>query len=74
MAQNDQRRFTRLVGHPLAEDIRFRERSAAERVNGALKDSYGGRFIRVRGNEKVLCHLMFGIMALAIEQIMRLVT
>lgn len=67
-------RARRLVGHPLAENIRFRERSAAERVNGALKDSYGGRFVRVRGHEKVLCHLMFGILALAIEQIMRLVT
>ena len=58
----------------LAEDIRFKERSAAERVNSALKDSYGGRFVRVRGHDKVLCHLMFGILALAVEQLMRLVT
>jgi len=67
-------RAMRLVGHALAEDIRFKERSAAERVNGALKDSYGGRFVRVRGHAKVLCHLMFGILALAVEQLMRLVT
>jgi len=29
---------------------------------------------RVRGHAKVLCHLMFGILALAVEQLMRLVT
>src|ERR1019366_2651293 len=62
------------AGHALAEDIRFRERSAAERVNSALKDSYGARFVRVRGHDKVLCHLMFGILALAAEKLMRLVT
>jgi len=67
-------RAMRRVGHVLAEDIRFKERSASERVNGALKDSYGGRFVRVRGHGKVLCHLMFGILALAVEQLMRLVT
>ena len=67
-------RAMRNVGHALAEDIRFKERSAAERVNSALKDNYGGRFVRVRGHDKVLCHLMFGIVALAAEQLMRLVT
>ena len=67
-------RARRCAGHALAEDIRFKERSAAERVNSALKDSYGARFVRVRGHDKVLCHLMFGILALAAEQLMRLVT
>ena len=67
-------RAMRHVGHAFAEDIRFKERSAAERVNGALKDSYGGRFVRVRSHAKVLCHLMFGILALSVEQLMRLVT
>ena len=67
-------RARRLVGHPLAEDIRYNERSSAERVNGALKDNYGGRFVRVRGPAKVHCHLMFGVLALTAEQLMRLVT
>jgi hypothetical protein len=67
-------RARRLVGHPTAEDIRLRERSAAERFNSNLKDNYGGRFVRVRGPEKVMCHLMFGVLALTIEQLMRLVT
>jgi len=29
---------------------------------------------RVRGHAKVLCHLMFGVLALTIDQLMRLVT
>jgi hypothetical protein len=46
------------AGHTLAEDIRFKERSAAERVNSALKDSYGDRFVHVSGHDKVFCYLM----------------
>jgi hypothetical protein len=61
------------VGYELAEEIRYNERSAAERVNGAIKDSYGGRMVRVRGHAKVFCHLMFGVLALTAEQLMRLV-
>ena len=72
-APETEARARRRAGYHLAEDIRYRERSGAERVNGALKDNYGGRFVRVRGNAKVLCHLMFGILALSIEQLMRLV-
>jgi hypothetical protein len=30
--------------------------------------------IRVRGHGKVMCHLMFGIVALAADQILRLIT
>jgi hypothetical protein len=67
-------RARRCAGVAIAEDIRYRERSAAERVNSALKDSYGGRSVRVRGNAKVTCHLMFGVLALAAEQLTRLVT
>ena len=63
----------RRAGYEPAEAIRYNERTAAERVNGALKDSYGGRTVRVRGHAKVFCHLMFGILALTIEQLMRLV-
>jgi len=66
-------RARRCAGYSLAEDIRYRARGSAERVNGALKDRHGGRFVRVRGHAKVLCHLMFGILALTVEQLMRLV-
>ena len=43
-----------------------------ERVNGRLKDEFGGWQVRVRGPGKVLCHLMFGILALTVEQLMHL--
>ena len=62
----------RCVGHQLAEDVRYNERSTVERVNGRLKDEFGGRTLRVRGHDKVLCHLMFGILALTVDQLMRL--
>jgi hypothetical protein len=43
---------------------RLKERTAVERVNGLLKQRYGGRWVRVRGAAKVQCHLMFGLVAL----------
>jgi hypothetical protein len=39
-----------------------------------LNNEFGGRTVRVRGRAKVICHLMFGIVALAADQILRLVT
>jgi hypothetical protein len=51
-----------------AEAVRYNERSTVERVNGRLKDEFGGRFVRVRGHAKVMCHLMFGILALTADQ------
>ncbi len=64
----------RTAGYEPAEEIRYNERSSAERVNSSVKDNYGGRTIRVRSHAKVFCHLMFGILALTAEQLMRLVT
>lgn len=43
-----------------------------ERVNRRLKDDFGGRLGRVRGHAQVLCHLMFGIVALTVDHLMRL--
>lgn len=71
--EQEERRL-RSVGHQMAEDIRFNERSTVERVNGRLKDEFGGRTVRVRGNEKVTCHLMFGLLALTIDQLLHFVT
>jgi hypothetical protein len=83
------REFSRRLGHvpiidpnprrgplvPLApaQEIRFRERSAAERVNSQLQDNYGARFVRVRGAAKVMTHLMFGIIALTATQLYHLI-
>ena len=55
-------------------DIRYNERSNVERVNGRLKDEFGGKMVRVRGYAKVMTHLMFGIIALTADQLMRFVT
>ena len=64
----------KLLNFNYAEDVRYRERTTVERVNARLKDEFGGRMIRVRGNAKVMCHLMFGIVALTADQILRLIT
>ena len=62
----------RSAGHVPAEDLRYRERTTVERVNGRLKDEFGARHIRVRGHGKVFCHLMFGVLALTVDQLLRL--
>jgi hypothetical protein len=68
---------TFLQGKPVreltwAEAHRFRERTSVERVNGRLKDEFGARFVRVRGASKVMAHLMFGVLALTVDQLLRL--
>ena len=63
-----------LLGYKTAEDVRFNERTTVERVNARLKDEFGARMVRVRGNAKVMCHLMFGVLALSVDQILRLIT
>ena len=54
------------------EAERYQVRSQAERVNSLLKDNHGGRHVRVRGAPKVYTHLMFGILVIAAEQLLRL--
>ncbi len=68
-----QRKCLSVVGHRLAEDVRYNGRTSAERVNANLKDNHGGETVRVRGNAKVMCHLMLGIVAISAVQILRLV-
>ena len=63
----------RTAGHVDAKEVRYRERSTVERVNGRLKDEFGARQVRVRGHSKVLCHLMFGVLALTVDQLLRFV-
>lgn len=54
------------------EASRFRERTTIERVYSRLKDEFGGNRVWVRGNAKVMAHLMFGLLALTVDQILRL--
>ena len=62
----------RAAGHVEAESVRYRIRTAVERTNARLKDEFGGRHVRVQGPTKVVCYLMFGLLALTADQLMRL--
>jgi hypothetical protein len=64
----------KLIRMEAPEKIRYNERTTAERANSRLKDEFGGRNVRVRGPVKVMCHLMFGILVLAADQLLRLIT
>jgi hypothetical protein len=68
-AQNRGAESVELAPH---EKQRFRERTMSERVFARLKDEFGGRYVRVRGAAKVMAHLMFGILALTADQLLRL--
>ncbi len=65
-------RALRACGLAMPESVRYRIRSGVERSNARLKDEFGARHVRVRGHAKVLCHLMFGVLALTVDQLMRL--
>ena len=62
----------RTLGLVFPEERRYVERTGSERVNGRLKDEFGARHVRVRGYDKVLAHLMFGMTVLAASQLIRL--
>ena len=64
----------KLIHMESPETVRYKERTNSERVNSRFKDDFGGRKVRVRGAVKVMCHLMFGILALTADQLMRLIT
>jgi transposase len=55
-----------------AEEQRFEERTMVERVYSRVKDEFGARFIRVRGASKIMAHLMFGVLALTVDQLLKL--
>ncbi len=71
-ARNREARAQRASGHPDARTVRYRIRTVVERSNARLKDEFGARHVRVRGPTKVACHLMFGLLALTADQIIRL--
>ncbi len=71
-ARDREARARRAIGHVDPETVRFRIRSGVERTNARLKDECGGRHVRVRGHSRVACHLMFGILALAADPLIRL--
>jgi hypothetical protein len=61
---------------PLAphEKARYKERTAAERFNSRLKEEFGGSNVMVRGTRKVRLHLMFGVIALFADHLLKLIS
>lgn len=56
------------------EAVRYNERTAVERFNSRIKEEFGARNIMVRGAQKVKMHLMFGVLALFADQLLKLAT
>lgn len=52
--------------------VRYNERTVAERANSRLKEEFGGRNVMVKGHKKVKLHLMFGVIALFADQLLKL--
>ena len=50
---------------------RFKKRTIVEQLNARLKDEFGGRLIYVRGAVKLMAHLMFGVVAITVDQLLR---
>jgi len=57
-----------------AEMVRYEARTTVERTFSRLKNEFGVSFVRVRGGLKVATHLMFCVLSLAADQLMKLVT
>ena len=56
------------------EAARYKERTVVERFNSRLKEEFGGRTVMVRGARKVMMHLMFGVVAIFADHLMKLAT
>lgn len=56
------------------EAQRYKTRTQVERANSRLKGEFGADNVRVRGHAKVTLHLMLGVLVLAADQLLRLVT
>lgn len=70
----DEAKARKTLNFEMPEDTRYNVRSTAERTNSRLKDEFGASQVRVRGHAKVACHLMFGVLVLAADQFIKLVT
>jgi hypothetical protein len=54
------------------EAERYKIRSVAERANSRLKEDFGANNVMVKGHCKVTLHLMFGVIVLFADQLLRL--
>jgi hypothetical protein len=64
-------RVTPLAPH---EAARYKNRTVAERFNSRLQEEFGGGNVMVRGGKKVGLHLMFGVIALFADQLLKLIS
>ena len=71
MDANPRRGKTKIPMDPDRER-RYRNRSRAERIFSLLNDEFGATMIRVRGHRKVGAHLMFAVLALTADQLLRI--
>lgn len=55
------------------EAERYKIRSSAERANSRLKEDFGANNVMVKGHRKVSLHLMFGVITLFADQLLRLI-
>jgi len=53
------------------EAIRYNERKTVEWLNGRFKNEFGARAVRVKSHTKVMRHLMFDMVALTVDQLMK---
>lgn len=74
LIDHNPRRGAEKIEFEAHEAERYKARSQAERLNSHLKDHHGGHHVWVRGHAKVFAHLMFGILSIAAEQILRFST
>lgn len=72
-AEKSDRALLKTLGLPLAESVRYNERTTVERANARLKDEFGAGNLRVKGPSKAMCHLMFGVCVLAADTLLRLI-
>ena len=54
------------------EAERYKVRTSSERANSRLKEDFGADNVMVKGHSKVTQHLMFGVIVLFADQLMRL--
>jgi hypothetical protein len=56
------------------EATRYNERTTVERFNSRMKEEFGADNVMVRGAQKVKMHLMFGVLALFADHLIKLAT
>lgn len=56
------------------EAVRYNERTVVERFNSRMKEEFGADNVMVRGAQKVKMHLMFGVLALFADHLLKLAT